>query len=182
MRSYVSEMAPLAQETYPPTLFPHPSPITPPRAFPVDPPCCSVCPKIAHLRAVLELAWAHVGPRWLKITLKHTFEHPKWPGHNFGKVIVDHFWTRKCHLNPTLARAQRALHHSNGVVKSVDYTESLINHYSSLFISTWCSTQSMGSSSTLPLDPRYASSVLKLPISTFLVKVHGLIWAKYGSK
>ena len=63
---------------------PHPSPLIP--AFPTEPLCCTVIPKIAHFKASLELAWAHVGPRWLKIALNHLFEHPKWYRNNFGKT------------------------------------------------------------------------------------------------
>ena len=63
MCSYGSNMAPLAQETCLPTLLPHASPITPPpppRAFPTDPLGLHCQSKIAHFKAFLELAWAHV--------------------------------------------------------------------------------------------------------------------------
>ena len=89
--SYGSKMAPLAQETCPTALLSHPSPITAPPAFPLHP--HSLCtplysttiPKIAHFKAFLELAWAHVGPRWLKMALNHLSELSKWSRNNFGK-------------------------------------------------------------------------------------------------
>ena len=48
MRSCGSKIAPLTQETCPPALLPHLSPINPPRAF--LPLCCIVIPKIAHFK------------------------------------------------------------------------------------------------------------------------------------
>ena len=52
---------------------------------PRTPLCCIVNPKIAHFKGFFGLAWAHAGPRWLKIALNHLFEHPKWSRNNFGK-------------------------------------------------------------------------------------------------
>ena len=39
----------------------------------------------AHFKGFGGLAWAHVGPRWLKIALNHLFELRKWSKNNLGK-------------------------------------------------------------------------------------------------
>ena len=59
-----------------------------PSALPRSSLCCTVSPKIAHSKAFLELAWAHVGPRWLKIALNYLFEHPKRSKNNLGKFLT----------------------------------------------------------------------------------------------
>ena len=83
----------------PPRLAPPripPPPASPRRASPPPPPSyCNVNPKIAHLQAFWELAWAKMGQKWVKIALNHLFEHPKWCRNNFGKIILDHFWIHK---------------------------------------------------------------------------------------
>ena len=86
MCSYGSNMAPSLKRHAPQhsSSIPHPSPLH--THSPRTPLCYTVSPKIGQgFKAFLELAWAHVGPRWLKIALKHLFEHPKWCGNHFGK-------------------------------------------------------------------------------------------------
>ena len=53
---------------------PHLSPLHP--HSPRTPLKCTISPKIAYFKAFLELAWAHMGPRWLKIALNQLFELP----------------------------------------------------------------------------------------------------------
>ena len=69
----------------PPTPRPyHPSP----RVLPRKPLCCTVSTKLAPLKFFLELAWTHMGPRWLKIA-RHGL------GTNLEKMIFDHFWAHR---------------------------------------------------------------------------------------
>ena len=63
-----------------------------------DPLCCTVSPKIAHFKALWELALAHVDPRWLKIALNHLFELLKLSRNNFEKNHFHHFWTHSITL------------------------------------------------------------------------------------
>ena len=44
----------------------HPSP-----RIPLTTLGCTISPKIAHFKAILELAWTHMGPRWLRSPERH---------------------------------------------------------------------------------------------------------------
>ena len=78
--------------------------------IPPGPPC-TVGPKIAPFKAFLEIAWANMGQKWVKIALNHLFEHPKGCRNNFGK---NHFRLTSDPCNRT--RARSALHHSSGAL------------------------------------------------------------------
>ena len=77
----------LVRETYSPASHnPALSHFLPPS--PRDP-CCTITPKIAHFKAFLELAWAHVGPRWLKLAVTTYLSTPSIQGTIIEKIILD---------------------------------------------------------------------------------------------
>ena len=73
---------------------PHLSPF--PLCSPYDPFCCTISPKIAHFKGFLELAWAHMGPRWLTMALIATvLSTPSGAATALEKIILDRFWTHR---------------------------------------------------------------------------------------
>ena len=69
-----SSIASFARETCPPAVLLHPSLITPPPTFPLDPPALSV-PKLPNFQEFLEIICAHMNPERLRSLKKHPPTH-----------------------------------------------------------------------------------------------------------